>query len=101
MTDRLFVFVGQGVAEPCTGYRPGARHALMIFVTARTLEEAEGRAAGFAAAQGWSHPEIKRGKDLGPDTPSIADDTLRSAAEAALQHGGGLVVYRDEMPPDA
>jgi hypothetical protein len=99
--QRLFVFVAQGVAEPSTGYRPGARRALMIFVTAQTIEDARLRASDFAGRQGWAHAELKRGKVIGRDTRSMADDTLRAAAEDALHAGAGLVVYRDEIPPDA
>lgn len=101
MTERLFVFTAQGVAGAASGYRPGARHALLIFVRTHGLEDAETRAVGFAAEQGWSHIELKRGKEIGADPSSIADTQLRSAAEAAVQEGAGFVVYRDEIPADS
>lgn len=100
MTDRLFVFTAQGIAEASSGYRPGARHALMLFARSRTFEDAQARAAAFAAEQGWSHADLKRGKEIASDPSSIADAQLRAAAEIALQEGAGLVVYRDEIPAD-
>ena len=101
MTRTLFVFTAQGVAQPASGYRPGARHALLVFVRSRDIERARSRAADFAAEQGWSHAEILRGKEIGRDLSSLADPTLRAAAEAAVANGASLVVYKDELRADA
>ena len=35
------------------------------------------------------------------DPDLIGDDTLRSAAERALKEGSSIVIYRDEIAPDA
>lgn len=101
MSDDLFMFLMQGVAETVPRYRPGARHALMIFVTGPSLNMAQDHAAEFAASKGWSFVEPKRGKIIGTDTSSISDRTLRAAAEAALESEGSLVIYGIEIPPDS
>lgn len=101
MNDQLFMFLIHGVAERATGYRPGARHVLMIYAAARSFEAAQRQASEFGAEKGWTHIEFKRGKEISTNTMLITDATLRSAAEAALQSGGALVVYADELPGDA
>lgn len=101
MTEPLFVFTAQGVAEAATGYRPGARHALLIFARSATRDAAEARALDFVSGQGWSHAELLRGKEIGSDPSSIADPQLRAAAETARENGAGFVVYRDEIPADS
>lgn len=44
---------------------------------------------------------LLRSKILEVDLESIANDTVRSAAQAALDDGCGFVVYADPIPPDA
>lgn len=101
MIELLFAFTAQGVAEPSSCYRPGARHPLMIFATARTIEDAQSKAAAHATEEGWSHVSLKRGKEISGDTTLISDESLRAAADAALQSGASIVVYRDEIPLDS
>lgn len=101
MAKKLFMFLALGVAGEITGFRPGARHALMIFVSATALESGRSSALAFVEQRGWSHTEITRGKEVGSDVELIGDDALRSAAECALESGGGIVVYSDELRPDS
>jgi hypothetical protein len=101
MTTQLFMFLAQGVAQQATGYRPGARHAFMIYVSSDDLENARPRATELASEAGWLHVEIKREKAIGSDTATISDDTLKSAAEHAIEAGGAIVVYADEIPANS
>lgn len=101
MMDHLRMFLVHAVADHAADYRPGARHALMLYATAHSIEAAQHRARDFAAAKGWSHIEFRRGKEINSDPDLIEDDTLRSAAAKALQSGAALVVYADEIPVDA
>ena len=91
----------EGVVESAPAYRPGARHALMIFAIGPDLSAAQFKAIEFVSSKGWTMVEARRAKEIGRDTNAIADDTLRSAAESALAHGSALVVYKDEISPDA
>ena len=100
MIDQLFKFLANGVVERASGYRPGARHPLMFYAAERSLEAAQQRASDFGGKKGWAHIEFKRGKEISRDTQLIADETLRSAAEKALQSGVALVVYSVEIPAD-
>jgi hypothetical protein len=100
MEERLFAFAAQGVADISAGYRLGARHALLVFATAPTIEEAWSKGATAAAEHGWIHVDLKRKREISADTSSITDESVRSAADSALMFGASLVVYPDEMPTD-
>ena len=101
MIDQLFMFLIHAVADHAADYRPGARHALMLYAAAHSIEAAQHRAIDFAVEKGWRHIEFKRGKEINSDLDLIKDDTLRSAAAKALESGAALVVYADEIPIDA
>ena len=101
MNDRLFMLLMEGVAGSAPAYRPGARHALMIFATGPDLDAAQSKALEFVSSKGWTLVEPRRAKEVGGDIETIADDTLRSAAETALARGSALIIYQDEIRPDA
>jgi hypothetical protein len=101
MSDQLFMFLAHGIAETARGFRPGARHALMIYATGPSLLFAQSHAVEFASAEGWSFVEPQRGKAIGSDTSLIKDPTLREAATFALDRGQSMVVYDTELPPDS
>ncbi|PTS81848.1 hypothetical protein DBR21_17990 [Caulobacter sp. HMWF009] len=101
MAQDLFVFLAQGVASELSGYRAGARHALLLYSTGLSLESAQQSAVTFAQDNGWLHVEAQRSKATSSDTDLISDATLRAAAEAAVRSGQGLVVYQSELASDA
>jgi hypothetical protein len=101
MKDRLFMHLMEAVAESAAAFRPGARHALMVFATGPDADAAQLSAVEFVVSKGWALVEPRRAKEIDWDTESIADDTLRSAADSARERGGALVVYQDEIPLDA
>jgi len=53
MLEYLFCMIGTAVAETAVERRPGARHALMIWATSPTAEDAVKRGAEFAGQEGW------------------------------------------------
>jgi hypothetical protein len=95
---RLFMFLSHGIAGGCTGYRLGARHPIMAYVTGENLEEAQETATQFKTKTGWLHLEVKRGKEVASDVDLIRDEKLRSAAAAAVDQGAAIVVYETEIP---
>lgn len=101
MNDRLFMHLIEAVAESATAYRAGARHALMVFATGPDADAAQLSALEFVVSKGWALVEPRRAKEIDRDTESIADHTMRSAADSALERGCALIVYQDEIPSDA
>lgn len=101
MGEALFIFSATAVATEATGFRPGARHALMLYGKAAAIACARYVAVRGAEKRGWSFVEIKRERDLDPDLAAIGDDTLRSAAQRAFSSGHSIIVYQDELPLDA
>lgn len=94
------MFSAHGVAAAASGYRAGARHALMLFATGASVNDARTEAIAGAAGNGWMLVEIKREKELDGETALIDDDVLRSAAEVAITDGSSVVVYAQEIPPN-
>jgi hypothetical protein len=96
MPAQLFMFVADAIAEEGSEYRRGARHALMLFATGASIEDARDSAILGAESAGWSFVRVQRGKGI--DSPNFEDEVLRSSAEHALSTGSALIVYRDELP---
>ena len=100
MVEYLYCFIAEAVAQVETDRRPGARHALLLWITAPDEKKARTRGADAVEKNGWLLPEIGRGKQVG-DPHLIKDGALRSAAERALTSGYSIVVYKDEIAADA
>ncbi|SFO84576.1 hypothetical protein SAMN04488060_0242 [Qipengyuania nanhaisediminis] len=101
MPTSLFIFLMEAVAGPASQYRPGARHALLVFVLGGTIEHCQQTAIECVENQGWQFVEPKRAKEVSTDIEQIADDTLRAAATHALNNGDAIIVYQDEIPSDS
>lgn len=99
--QQIFMFLAEAVAHEASGYRAGARHALMLFVADTDRQVAQARAEGLAAEHGWMAVVVERGKSIGGDATAIQGDVLRAAAEASLSGVGSIVVYEQEIPFDA
>jgi hypothetical protein len=100
MTEALFIFSANGFATEATSYRPGARHALMLYGRGSGIEPARAAAVAGAENRGWNFVEVQRQKELDADLSAIEDETLRSAAQDASRLGHSMIVYRDELPLD-
>lgn len=96
----LFAFLTTGVADAAEGRRPGARHAMLVFVTAADFEAAQPKAAGAAIGAGWMLVRLEKGMPIAADQPQ-PDPVLAAAAATALEEGSAIVVYGDELPPEA
>jgi hypothetical protein len=96
----LFTILATGVADSVENRRPGARHAMLIFVTAEDFEAGQAKAAGVALGTGWMMVRLEKGMETDParlpDDPILAD-----AAQTALVEGSAMVVYGDELPAEA
>jgi hypothetical protein len=101
MPEAMFMFVAEGVAGEAASKRSGARHALMLFVPAANLEAARITATAKVEERGWCFIELKRAKEAPKDIDGISDAVLRDAAKSAREAGFGMVIYRDEIMPDA
>ncbi|RDE04860.1 hypothetical protein [Sphingomonas aracearum] len=101
MREAVFIFSAIAVATEDTGFRPGARHALMLYGKGVAVASARSVAIAGAEKQGWTFVEVKREKELHADLTAIEDDILRSAAQNATRSGHSMIVYRDELPLDA
>jgi hypothetical protein len=99
MEEYLFCFTAEAVAQDGTGFRPGSRHALMLWITAADEQAARLRGEGAVEGKGWLLPRITRGTRI-YDPDLIEDDVLRQAAESALTDGSAIVVYAAEMSAD-
>lgn len=91
----------EAVSGDETGYRPGARHAILVYGKGATLEDARTDTVSFVTLCGWLHVEVKRMKHISNDTTVIQDTILRESAEVAMQKGQAIVIYGDEIPPNA
>ncbi|RYY47933.1 MAG: hypothetical protein EOP59_00105 [Sphingomonadales bacterium] len=96
----LYAFLATAVADAVEGRRAGARHAMLIYVTGPDFEAAQAKAAGIALGTGWMLVRLEKGMLVAPDKPQ-PDPVLQAAAESALAEGSAIVVYADELPPDA
>lgn len=94
----LFAFLATGIADSAEGRRPGARHAMLVYVTAADFEAAQRRAAGVAIGAGWMLVRLEKGKPIAANEAS-GDAVLDAAAQTAIEDGSALVVYGDELPP--
>lgn len=95
------MFLAEAIAGTATEKTPGARHALLIYASAPSLKDAEGVGASFLERQGWILPVFKRGKEINTDTGLLDDETMRAAAEGAVEHGCSMIVYADALRPDS
>jgi hypothetical protein len=96
----LSAFLATAIADDVEGRRPGARHAMLIYVSAEDFEAAQRKAAGVAIGAGWMMVRLEKGTD-GVDPAATTDLVLRAAGETALAEGSAMVVYGDELPPEA
>lgn len=101
MANQLYIFLAEAIATEATDKRPGARHAMMLYASGSTPDDARERATKHASEAGWLHVEVKREKKMNRDTSLISDPTLRAAAKAALARGSPVVIYGSEIPTDS
>jgi hypothetical protein len=97
-SHRIHIFRAEATASPGNAtYRPGARHALMVFV--RQPAEAEydwANAELVTLEMGWEDVVISRAGTLNLQ-PATTDDVLNHAHRDAAANGSSIVVYADPI----
>ncbi len=100
MHEKTFALLLEAISAVETGFRIGARHAILAFALGQNEENAKSRVTDRLRANGWHHPNFKKVKEAG-NPERMSDDILRSAAIEAQKAGFGFVVYREEIRPHA
>ena len=100
MEQELFALLAHAMAEDASGYRKGARHAMIFIACAADLDEAEGIASAMAEESGWAWIEFRKGAKVDPREEKMRG-TLADAIANAEQTGKSMIVYSDEIPLDS
>lgn len=104
MTDsqKLFMYFAEAKAGASDDMpvEAGSSHALMIFASAANMVEGQEDAVWGAGEVGWENVRVVKAGEIKDGPDSIMEDALRLAAEDAVEHGLGLVVYDSELPPE-
>ncbi|MEO0865648.1 MAG: hypothetical protein AAFY39_13915 [Pseudomonadota bacterium] len=72
----------------------------MLFASAANMVEGQEDAVWGATEVGWEQVKVVKAGEIKEGPDSIMEDALRLAAEDAVEHGLGLVVYDSELPPE-
>jgi hypothetical protein len=99
--DDIFIFLAEAVAGTSSDYRPGARHALILYVTARSTETARNRVVEEVGRAGWLHARIIRGGAVVRQIDSDRHPVMQEAMESARRTGAAMVVYAEEIRHNA
>ena len=101
MTDDIYIFLAEAVAGSTGAYRPGARHALILYVTAASTETAHEKAVDETTRAGWQHARIIRGGAVVRTLDEERHPVMQEAMEGARRTGAAMVVYTQEIRHDA
>jgi hypothetical protein len=101
MAQSIWMYLAEAIAGTQCGRRPGAGHAMLIFVAGSSSINFDNQAIGAVEGRGWSMVKLKKSKMLDADLDLIEDDILREAAEHAASEGSAVVVYSAEVPHDS
>ena len=99
--DAIFVIFGNAVAHGAQGRRQGARHRLLLLIRADSLDSAATRASIVALQYGYQHLTMEKGDRLDITADEAEQDYLKSAISTAEQNGQAIIVYDEELPPNA
>jgi hypothetical protein len=101
MTEDIYIFLAEAVAGTLTDYRPGARHALILYVTAPSAETARSKVVEEVGRAGWLHARILRGGAVVRQLDAERHPVMQDAMEGARQTGAAMVIYTDEIRHNA
>jgi hypothetical protein len=99
----VHLFNGSAVAtSACSGaYRPGDRHAVLVFLRqAQGTEHDWDVAEGELNSAGWTQVRFTRGGTVAAENLTGSADYLQGAFEEAARNGFGFVVYEKPMSED-
>ncbi|AJE46967.1 hypothetical protein [Celeribacter indicus] len=97
---RLFMMLFEARAGAKTRLRPGALHAIAVFMVAPGREIAIANALKGLGMTGWEDPELKHQMDI-TGRKRLKDADLDRTARTALAKGAGFLVYRNEITRQA
>lgn len=97
----IFVLNGHAVAQGVEGRRDGARHRLLVLVRAPDLDTAAARATGITLQHGFHYLNIEQGSQMDLSVKEARQDYLKAAIQKVEETGQAIIVYDEEIPPDA
>ncbi len=97
----MFIFFAEAVAGLESKYRPGARHALIIYVTSPSTDLAQERALDEVCGAGWIHTRVLKGGPVARERVDDRHPILQQALDGARESGAAMIVYTEEIPPHA
>lgn len=101
MKTPMFIFFAEAVAGDESRYRPGARHALIIYVTSQSSDQARARALAEVNGSGWIHPRFIQGGPVAREVEEDRHPILQQALDGARATGAAMIVYTEELPHNA
>ena len=97
----LFQAIARASAATSGAYRPGDRHAMLIFVRQdRGTEHNWAGAEDGAREAGWFEISINRAGTLSAENLNGKGEGFMGAFEHAMNGGCGLIVYADPVAED-
>jgi hypothetical protein len=96
-----FLCIGEAVAEAVAGFRSGARHAVVVLLTAPSRRAAMDQAQLIASKLGWRHITLTRAEEANGDSVWLDEETLRHAINVAKRRGHCVAVDVEEVPLDS
>jgi hypothetical protein len=101
LADAMYIFFAEAVAGVSSEYRPGARHALILYVTAVSADAAREKAMEEVSRAGWMHARVIQGGAVAREIQTDRLPVLQQALEGARRSGAAMVVYNEEIRHDA
>ena len=97
----LFQSVAKASATTSGAYRPGDRHAMLVFIRQhRGTEHNWAEAEDGAREAGWAEISMSRAGTLSAENLNGKSQDFVGAFEHAMNGGCGLVVYADPVGED-
>lgn len=101
MQEPIFVLFGHAVAVAVPDRRQGARHKVILLIRAANLDAAATRAVGVALQYGYQHLALEKGDQLYMTAEEAEEEYLKGAIVNAEESGQAIIVYDEELPPNA
>ncbi|WP_424931545.1 hypothetical protein [Amaricoccus macauensis] len=101
MGDPMYIFFTEAVAGDESKYRPGARHALIVYVTGTTSDEAQEKALREVDGAGWIYPRVITCGPVVNEALADRHPIMQQALDGAREAGASMIVYTEEIPHNA
>ncbi|MEM8571590.1 MAG: hypothetical protein AAGG56_11865 [Pseudomonadota bacterium] len=101
MGEPIYVFLAQAIAADGSEYRPGARHAMIVYVSAHSTELARSRVIEKINSAGWMETMILSGGAVSNAAMEGRHPVLQEAFDGAVESGVAIIIYREELRHNA